>query len=110
MRLEWVEAGTLTPNPKNWRRHPLEQIEALRSAIDEIGWAGALLYNERTKRLIDGHARLEITDPNEIVPVLVVDVDEAVEAKILATLDPIAKMAEGDAVGRVLLWLPLRGI
>ena len=32
------------------------------------------------------------------MPVLVVDVDEAVETKILATLDPIAKMAEGDAV------------
>jgi hypothetical protein len=28
----------------------------IRDAVREVGWAGALLYNERTNRLIDGHA------------------------------------------------------
>src|SRR5262249_7778187 len=46
--------------------------------------------------LIDGHLRAETT-PEAIVPVLVLDVDEAEAAKILALLDPLAAMAEADA-------------
>lgn len=56
-RLEYVDAATLAENPANWRTHPAAQISALNDVIAEVGWAGALLYNERTKRLIDGHAR-----------------------------------------------------
>src|SRR5687768_15883502 len=65
LRLEYVQAGTLTPNPSNWRKHPQRQLDALRQALgdDDVGWAGALLFNERTGRLVDGHGRLEVTDP-----------------------------------------------
>ena len=97
LRLEWVTAATLTPNPLNWRRHGREQLSAVKDLIDDVGWAGCLLYNERTKRLIDGHARLEVVGPDDVVPVLMGSWDEATEAKILATLDPVAGMATADA-------------
>ena len=45
--------------------------------------------------LIDGHLRAETT-PDQLVPVLVLDVDENESNKLLATLDPLAAMAETD--------------
>jgi hypothetical protein len=42
--------------------------------------------------LVDGHLRAETT-PDAIVPVLVLDVDEAEADKILLTHDPLAGMA-----------------
>ncbi|MFN0135533.1 MAG: hypothetical protein ACKVS9_05375, partial [Phycisphaerae bacterium] len=98
LRLEWVEAGSLTPNPQNWRRHPEQQMSALKGLIDdqEVGWAGALLFNERTGRLIDGHARQKVVDAKTPVPVLIGSWSEEAEKKILLTLDPIAGMAVAD--------------
>jgi hypothetical protein len=99
LRLEWIEAGSLNQNPQNWRRHSQEQMESLRELLQdpEVGWAGACLYNERTGRLVDGHARKQVVDPATPVPVLVGDWSPEAEAKILATLDPVAAMATGDA-------------
>jgi len=57
LRLEWMYAEELDGNPRNWHLHPYAQEAALRDAKEEVGWAGALLYNERTRRLIDGHLR-----------------------------------------------------
>lgn len=94
LRLEWIDAETLKGNPRNWRKHPPEQMAALQALINDVGWAGALLYNERTGRLVDGHARkLVARGP---VPVLVGDWTEEQEEKILATLDPIAYMADAS--------------
>jgi hypothetical protein len=99
LRLEWIEAGSLDENPNNWRRHSPEQLQSIRDLLQDpdVGWAGACLYNERTKRLIDGHARRTVVDPRTPVPVLVGDWSEEAERKILATLDPVCTMAEGDA-------------
>ena len=46
--------------------------------------------------LIDGHLRAETLGDGD-VPVLILDVNEAEADKILATLDPLAAMAESDA-------------
>jgi DNA modification methylase len=94
LRLEWLAAETLSDNPSNWRRHPGKQLTALKDVLAEVGWAGALLYNERSKRLIDGHARKKVSSGK--VPVLVGSWSEEQERKILATLDPLAAMAEAD--------------
>lgn len=97
LRLEYMYARDLTANPENWRTHPKEQMQVLQTAIDDVGWAGALLYNERTKKLLDGHARLKLfAEAGGVVPVLVGSWDEVAERKILATLDPIGGMAETD--------------
>lgn len=97
--LVWMPADKLNDNPANWRRHPPRQMKALSASIKENGWAGALLYNEVTKRLIDGHARKQHTlkaSGSDLVPVLVGRWTEEQEKRVLATLDPISAMAEAD--------------
>jgi hypothetical protein len=97
--LRRVPAAQLLPNPKNWRTHPPAQHDALRGILAEVGYADALLARETPEgalMLIDGHLRAETT-PEAIVPVLILDVDEAEAEKILATLDPLAAMAVADA-------------
>jgi hypothetical protein len=93
--LRRVRAADLRPNPRNWRLHPPAQQEALRGVLAEVGYADALLARELadgTLMLIDGHLRAETT-PDAVVPVLVLDVDEAEADKILLTHDPLASMA-----------------
>ena len=97
--LRRVPASDLRPNPKNWRTHPQAQADALRGVLAEVGIADAVLARELedgTLMLLDGHLRVE-TMGDQILPVLVLDVDEAEGDKILATLDPLAAMAESDA-------------
>lgn len=96
LRLEYRSPEELAENPRNWRRHPESQMAALGEAMSEVGWAGACLYNERTGRLVDGHARrkLALGRGEKSVPVLIGNWTEEEEAKILATLDPLTAMAE----------------
>lgn len=97
VRLDRVKAGSLIPNPKNWRTHPDDQRDAIRGVLAEIGYAGALLVRETTDglMLIDGHARAEAT-PDSDVPVLVLDLSEEEADYLLATFDPIGAMAGKD--------------
>ncbi len=93
--LRRVPAGELRPNPRNWRAHPQAQHDALRGVLAEVGYADALLARELedgSLMLIDGHLRAETT-PEAVVPVLVLDVDEAEADKILLTHDPLVGMA-----------------
>ena len=96
--LRRVKASELTPNPRNWRKHPPAQQRAMAAALDEIGFADAVLAREVDGglELIDGHLRTE-TVPDAELPVLVLDVTEAEADKLLATLDPLAAMATTDA-------------
>lgn len=93
--LRRVPASQLIPNPKNWRTHPEKQRNAIQGVLAEIGYADALIARELpdgSLMLLDGHLRAETT-PNQEVPVLVLDLDEAEADKLLATLDPISAMA-----------------
>lgn len=96
LRLEWIDPADLAANPGNWRKHPTAQLDALAGVMGEVGWAGCLLFNELTGRLVDGHARKELYAGKGLAPVLVGSWTEEQEAKILATLDPIAAMATAD--------------
>ncbi|MDO4570332.1 MAG: hypothetical protein Q4D38_08115 [Planctomycetia bacterium] len=96
--LRRVKTADLKPNEKNWRLHPEAQKNALRGVLEEVGYADALLAREDENGnliLLDGHLRAEIT-PDQVVPVLVLDVSEEEGNLILATLDPLAAMAEND--------------
>jgi len=95
--LRQVKASELLPNPKNWRTHPVEQSNALRGVLSEIGYADALIAYETDNglMLIDGHLRAETT-PDMEVPVLVTDLSSEEADKLLATLDPLAAMANSD--------------
>lgn len=93
------QASQFIANPNNWRTHPQAQREAMRGALNEVGWVQRVIVNRRTGHLIDGHERvweaLQNGDAN--VPFVEVDLDEAEEAYVLATLDPIGAMAAADA-------------
>jgi ParB-like chromosome segregation protein Spo0J len=96
--LRRVPAKLLRPNPKNWRTHNVRQRNVLQGILAEIGYADALLVRELSDgslQLIDGHLRAETT-PNQEVPVLVLDLNEAEADKLLATLDPLAALAGTD--------------
>jgi DNA modification methylase len=98
VELRRVRAGRLRPNPRNWRRHPRHQREALRALLSEVGFADAILARELedgSLEIIDGHLRQSM-DPQATVPVLVLDVDQDEADKLLATLDPLASMAIAD--------------
>ena len=99
LRLEWRSPAELAENPRNWRTHPDTQLTALADVIADVGWAGACLYNERTQRLIDGHARrrIGIAQGTARIPVLIGNWTEEQELRILATLDPIGALAEADS-------------
>lgn len=97
--LRRVRAGDLQPHPKNWRLHDERQREAMAAALEEIGWAGASIVRELpdgTLQIVDGHLRAEMA-PDEIVPVLVVDLDDVEAEKALATHDAITLLADTDA-------------
>lgn len=76
--------------------------------LRQIGYADALLARRDGDRLVlvDGHLRQGL-DPEQVVPVLVLDLDEREADVLLATLDPLAAMAVPepealrDLLGRV---------
>jgi DNA modification methylase len=97
LRLEWRDPADLPENEQNYKIHTSAQLLALRAALAELGWGGALLFNERTGRLIDGHARKKVARRGEKVPVLIGSWSKEDEAKLLASLDPIGAMAQIDS-------------
>jgi ParB-like chromosome segregation protein Spo0J len=93
-----VKASSLVPHPQNWRTHPAAQRRALENLLAEVGFVGTLLAWELPDgrlQLLDGHLRRETLGEEE-VDVTVVDLSPAEAAKVLATFDPLAAMAEAD--------------
>ena len=92
-----VKVQDLIENPRNWRKHPDAQRNALSGLLQSVGWADAVLARETPDglMLIDGHLRKEMAEGSK-VPVLVLDVTEAEADLILATHDPLTAMAETD--------------
>ena len=95
--LRRVSPTELLPNPKNWRVHPTAQQDGLRSVLAKVGYADAVIARDTPEglMLVDGHLRAETT-PDTKIPVLVTDLTEAEADEVLATLDPLASMAETD--------------
>ncbi len=98
LELRRVKGSELLPHPRNWRLHPPMQQQAVRTLLERLGYAQALLARETAEgklEIIDGHLRAELT-PDELVPVLVLDVDPQEALELLATLNPLAGLAETD--------------
>ena len=93
-----VRAGDLVPHEHNSRIHPEMQRRALLDLYDEVGFARSLLAYELPDgrlKLIDGHLRQQI-DPDMMVEVEVLDVDDAEARKLLLSLDPMSALAGYD--------------
>ena len=88
----------LLANPANWRRHPASQQSALASVLGEVGLVQSVIVNRTSGHLVDGHLRVElaIAAHQPQIPVVYVELSEDEERVILASLDPIAAMAEVD--------------
>lgn len=88
----------LLANPRNWRRHPRHQEEALEGVLERVGWVQSVIVNRRTGLLIDGHLRVALAKRRQepTLPVVYVDLDEGEEALVLATIDPISALADTD--------------
>jgi DNA modification methylase len=94
-----VDPSTLAANPANWRRHPKSQADALAGVLSEVGYVQSVIVNERSGRIVDGHLRVElaVARGEPTIPVVFVDLADDEERLILATLDPLAALAETDA-------------
>jgi DNA modification methylase len=90
-----VDPRELTANPANWRTHPDNQRDALHGVLDEVGWVAEILVNQRTGFVVDGHLRVAsaVAHGEALVPVRYVDLDDAEERLVLATLDPLSALA-----------------
>ena len=88
----------LLANPKNWRIHPQAQQKALAGVLRDVGIVQNILVNRTTGHVVDGHLRvgLALSEGQPMVPVTYVELSEAEEAEILATIDPLAAMAATD--------------
>lgn len=91
-------ASEFQAHPLNWRAHPQSQSDALKGALNEVGWVQRVILNRQTGRLIDGHERVRqaLDNGDALVPYLEVDLSEEEESYVLATLDPLSAMALAD--------------
>lgn len=88
----------LLASPWNWKIHDGHQRDALKGVLAEIGFAGAVLVNDNTGHVLDGHLRVDlaIAEGAPTVPVLHLVATEAEEMLLLATYDPLGQLAHAD--------------
>src|SRR5205809_2662151 len=94
-----VRAGDLVPHEWNFRTHPELQRAALAALYEEVGFARSLLAYELSDgrlKLIDGHLRASM-NPEQVVEVEVLDVNDAEARTLLLAIDPLAQLAEYEA-------------
>lgn len=89
----------LVANPSNYRKHPKAQAAALAGVLSEVGWVQDVIVNKTTGHLVDGHLRLSLALERKepTIPVVYVELTEAEESLVLATIDPLAALAQTDA-------------
>lgn len=92
-----VDPDQLLANPHNWRIHVQLQQDAVKGALDTVGWVQSVVNNVRTGHLVDGHLRVALAlRDHQMVPVTDVDLSEAEERLILAELDSSTALAQPD--------------
>jgi len=77
-------ASQFIANPNNWRVHPPAQRDAMRGALNEVGWVQRVIVNRRTGYLVDGHERVWQALQNGDAPVLGWnDIEPAPESEVV---------------------------
>lgn len=91
-------ADQFLAHPKNARIHPTFQREAMKAALDTVGFVAPVL-EAKSGYLVDGHERIwqALQNSNADVPYVVLDIDESEESYVLATFDPLTGLANYDA-------------
>lgn len=95
-----VDPSQLLGNPKNYRRHPAPQQQALLGLIERgVGFIDPVIVQHGSDVVLDGHLRVELalrTD-QPTIPVTYVDLTDDEANLALASIDPISAMAYHDA-------------
>ena len=96
--LRTMSLSDIRPHPHNWRLHPDAQKELYRRSYEALGSLDAIVLNETTGHILDGHLRYEeaLKRGDKKIQVLVGHWTEAEEAAALLIKDTIAGMAEPD--------------
>ena len=92
-----IKVSEAKPHALNFRLHPAAQSQALAASLDNVGWVQQVVINTTTGNLLDGHLRVDLARQRGEVelPCLFVELSEDEERLVLASLDPIAAMADG---------------
>ena len=94
-----VDWSTLKPHPKNYNRHPSEQVALLAKNIRALGWRHPVIVSKLSGYIVAGHARVEAA---KLLNINAVPVDyqafdsEAEECAYLLADNRIAELAERD--------------
>lgn len=97
-----VRAGEITGASWNWRKHPRNQRDAVSASIEDLGFFSPLevRQTEHGLEIIDGHLRQDIIQadisPDTLIPVVILDFDEAEAKKANLIKDPLASLAMAD--------------
>jgi len=104
-KLVRMRIGDAEPHPKNHRTHPIEQSNAVRSMLAEVGIVDVALAfpadgkgpngNQKQLMLYDGHLRQNLA-PDQVWPVAVTDLTRREADKVIALLDKTTEMADED--------------
>lgn len=94
----YLDPVTLQPNPLNYQTHPDVQRVALAESIANFGWVGFPIFNTVTRRLVDGHARVEEAQKRgeKGVVCVMVALNEEGEKRLLLAYDRIGRLAQTD--------------
>ena len=95
--IRMVEASSLLVNPKNFRRHPRGQSDAMAGIFKELGNIDILKAVETPDglMLLDGHLRRELLG-QEMVKVAILDLTPEEQEAALLTFDRVTTLAELD--------------
>ncbi len=90
---------SLVPAPYNPRRPPTAKARAkLKTSLAEFGLVEPLVWNQRTGHVVGGHARLDLLRElgHAVVPVSVVDLDDARERALNVVLNNLEAQGRYD--------------
>jgi len=91
-----IKPSDIIPHPMNHKEHSEEQRIRMRSILQEVGFAGAVIVRKHKGKyqLIGGHMRRE--EMKQPIPAIILDVTEREGTEIMGMLDAIADMADAD--------------
>jgi hypothetical protein len=100
-KVQTFKPAQLAAHPLNWKVHGLQQRQAFRALLNEVGFAGVgIVYKSKRNKgrltLIDAHMRQEEVGPDFEMPCIVTDLTDEEADKLLALGDRVAALSEVD--------------
>lgn len=96
-----IARENISPDPRNWRRHPETQRDSVNTILERLGWADVCIVrphpdSDEDYILVDGELRWTLATPGSVLPCIVTDLSHDEAGDILAVLDPLSALAVTD--------------